>query len=453
MWFVCTPRAIILLEGLKLFSEYSIADRPCAACGLGIDQPVGAGFAQGEPTGLGTDDLAVQFSGFWKNFIDTFNMTGRKTYITGESYAGVSFTDETRDRPVKANTALNRNTSRISPLLFSPPMIRSISTSREQCSSTLPSPLMLPWSKVCHTYSIKLLSEQKNISSSLLIPVPMLTFVEANQDLLRYNSSFRSEMRDIAADFNYTSFFSEYFTFPASGPMPTPPNVDEGDSPFRGILSQAATLINPCFNVYHILDYCPTLPDPLSGPADPTNPSSGPFFNLTEVQDAMHAPHISWTTCSVGSVYAGIGVDQAPPASFSVLPNTFEGVPLNIVANGALDMLIPSVGTLFALQNVTWGGTTGFNAKPNATFIVPGSTVTLDDGSTSNLGPAGEMGTWGYERGVVFVDVAGAGHELPQYNPSAAFRLLEVLLGRVSVEEGMGGGAAWSVQPGAQSEK
>lgn len=28
--------------------------------------------------------------GFWKNFIDTFDMTGSKVYLTGESYAGVS---------------------------------------------------------------------------------------------------------------------------------------------------------------------------------------------------------------------------------------------------------------------------------------------------------------------------------------------------------------------------
>lgn len=62
-------------------------------CGLaGIDQPVGAGFAQGQPTALGTDGLAVQFVGFWENFADTFNMTGRKIYLTGESYAGVSLT-------------------------------------------------------------------------------------------------------------------------------------------------------------------------------------------------------------------------------------------------------------------------------------------------------------------------------------------------------------------------
>lgn len=268
----------------------------------------------------------------------------------------------------------------------------------------------------------------------------MLAFAEANQAFLRFNSSFRSQMRDIhATQFNYTSFFSEYFTFPSSGSMPTPPNVAEGGSPFRSILINAANLINPCFNIYYLPDYCPQLYDPL-GIFDASTPALGPFFNQTEVQDAMNAPRTSWSVCAPRPVYAGLGQDLAPAASFDVLPRVFDGVPLNIVANGALDMVIPSIGTLFALQNTTWRGTTGFDAQPNRTFVLP------DSGS---IGSAGEMGTWGYERGVVFVDVAGAGHELPQYNPSAAYRLVEVMLGRVSVEEGMGGGAAWSTPLGA----
>ena len=32
--------------------------------------------------------VAAQFMGFWKNFVDTFNIQGRKVYLTGESYAG-----------------------------------------------------------------------------------------------------------------------------------------------------------------------------------------------------------------------------------------------------------------------------------------------------------------------------------------------------------------------------
>lgn len=83
MWSVC---AILSLHNVSVLD---CLNQLCRRAG--IDQPVGAGFAQGQPTALGTDDLAAQFLGFWKNFGDTFNMTGRKIYLTGESYAGVRF--------------------------------------------------------------------------------------------------------------------------------------------------------------------------------------------------------------------------------------------------------------------------------------------------------------------------------------------------------------------------
>lgn len=274
----------------------------------------------------------------------------------------------------------------------------------------------------------------------------MLNFAEANQQILRFNDSFRSYMRDLHAnEFNYTGFFEEYFRFPADGPMPIPPNANEGNSPYRSILAEAATLLNPCFNVYNILDHCPKPYDPLALVGSTTS-GLGVFFDLPEVKAAMHAPDVPWRVCANSSVFSSAdGQDQSPRPSFSVLPGVFERVPMNIVANGALDFLIPSMGTLFALHNTTWGGTTGFKEQPNRTFVVPGRSLTDDASSQQILGSVGEMGTWGYERGVLFVDVEGAGHELPQHNPSAAFRLLEVLLGRVDVEKGMGGGAAWTV--------
>ena len=57
-----------------------------------VDQPIGTGFspaAKGSPAQImNEEDIASQFSGFWKNFMETFNLTGRKVYIAGESYAG-----------------------------------------------------------------------------------------------------------------------------------------------------------------------------------------------------------------------------------------------------------------------------------------------------------------------------------------------------------------------------
>ena len=54
-----------------------------------IEQPVGTGFSLGTPSARDEIELATQFRGFWKNFIDTFDqLKGAKTYFTGESYAG-----------------------------------------------------------------------------------------------------------------------------------------------------------------------------------------------------------------------------------------------------------------------------------------------------------------------------------------------------------------------------
>ena len=56
-----------------------------------IEQPVGTGFSEGTVTATSEEDIASQFMGFWKNFVDTFGMQGYTVYIAGESYAYVMF--------------------------------------------------------------------------------------------------------------------------------------------------------------------------------------------------------------------------------------------------------------------------------------------------------------------------------------------------------------------------
>ena len=53
-----------------------------------VEQPVGTGFSQGKPDAKDETDVAREFLGFFKNFVDTFDLHDRKVYITGESYAG-----------------------------------------------------------------------------------------------------------------------------------------------------------------------------------------------------------------------------------------------------------------------------------------------------------------------------------------------------------------------------
>ena len=53
-----------------------------------VEQPVGTGFSQGVPSATNETDVAAQFLGFFKNFMETFGLQGRTVYIAGESYAG-----------------------------------------------------------------------------------------------------------------------------------------------------------------------------------------------------------------------------------------------------------------------------------------------------------------------------------------------------------------------------
>lgn len=55
-----------------------------------VEQPAGTGFSKVGAEGAPQNELdtAKQFLGFWKNFVDTFGLHGRRVFITGESYAG-----------------------------------------------------------------------------------------------------------------------------------------------------------------------------------------------------------------------------------------------------------------------------------------------------------------------------------------------------------------------------
>lgn len=55
---------------------------------LWIEQPVGVGYTQGTPNITNEVELATEFRGFFKSFVDTFDLKGWGVYVTGESYAG-----------------------------------------------------------------------------------------------------------------------------------------------------------------------------------------------------------------------------------------------------------------------------------------------------------------------------------------------------------------------------
>lgn len=154
------------------------------------------------------------------------------------------------------------------------------------------------------------------------------------------------------------------------------------------------------------------------------------------MQKVINAPPTQWSECADGNVFATPdGADTSLPSAMTVLGGVIERTQNVVIGHGALDMVLIANGTLLAIQNMTWGGELGFRSPPAAPFYVPyhhhqaGGSA---GGALGTLAGAGVLGTTHTERGLTYVGVDLSGHMVPQYAPSAAFRHLEFLLGRVS---------------------
>ena len=151
-----------------------------------------------------------------------------------------------------------------------------------------------------------------------------------------------------------------------------------------------------------------------------------PYFNLPEVKKALHAPsYVQWSEC--GERYPFLGPnkhptgpeendDASPDPIQGVLPQVIEGTNRVLVGNADWDGLILTNGTLLSIQNMTWNGKLGFQEAPHQPIVVPHQ---------------GDMGKYHYERGLMWVETYQAGHMQPQYQPRAALRHLEWLLGKI----------------------
>ncbi|KAG8710190.1 hypothetical protein FRC11_004764 [Ceratobasidium sp. 423] len=181
------------------------------------------------------------------------------------------------------------------------------------------------------------------------------------------------------------------------------------------MIYEAAITVNPNFNIYRIFDVWPVLWDILGFPGSFNNQQSPIYFNRTEVQDAIHAPHINWDECSSVGVFVN-GTDNSVPVMLSVMPNVIEKSERTVVMHGGIDYVLIAEGTRIAIQNMTWNGKQGFQ-KPiqSESFVIEGF---------------GVLGSMHQERNLTYVEVDLAGHMMPQYAPWAAYKTLSYLLGR-----------------------
>ena len=171
-----------------------------------VEQPAGTGFSAQKGTPPATDELEVakQFLGFWKNFVETFGLQNRKIYITGESYAGYYVPYIADAMHNETNTELYN----VESIMFYDPSL---------------------------TYDVV----QEDI--------PALPFVEHWGSLFNLNASYMENLTARHEACGYKKFMEEAFVFPPTGPLPTPPDVDMMDDSCRifNDITVAASLVNP----------------------------------------------------------------------------------------------------------------------------------------------------------------------------------------------------------------
>ncbi|KKK12055.1 putative serine carboxypeptidase (CpdS) [Aspergillus rambellii] len=355
-----------------------------------VDQPAGTGFSPGPSTVNDEVDVANQFKSWFKNFVDTFDLHGRKVYITGESYAGQYI-------PYIASGMLDEE----DPEYFN---VKGIQ-----------------------------INDPSINEDSVMIYAPAVRHLNHYLNVFALNDSFVHNINDRAEKCGYNTFLDEALTFPPPKTFPTAPDPSQGDCAIWDDIVEAAYYVNPCFNFYHLIDFCPYLWDEMGFPSLAGGPSN--YFNRSDVQRAIHVPSTNYAVCGETDIFAH--GDQSVPSALGPLPSVIERTNNTIIGHGWLDFLLFMNGSLVTIQNMTWNGAQGFQKPPVEPLFVPyhyglaelsGGTqptpYTLDAG-------AGYLGTAHTERGLTFSTVYFAGHEIPQYTPGAAYRQLEFLLGRI----------------------
>lgn len=274
--------------------------------------------------------------------------------------------------------------------------------------------------------------------------------LHAYNNVIGVNQTFLADITARADACGFTEFFNKYSTaFPPNGKFPPAPSPGEPGCDLYDDILSAIYYVNPCFNIYHLTDFCPYLWDEMGFPSLGGGPNN--YFNRSDVQAQLHvgAPK-DYAVCTANPFHNN--TDLSVPSALGPLPSVIERTNNVLIGHGLLDFLLFANGTLITIQNMTWNGAQGFQNPPPAedNFYVPYHPGLLEvflatDLAEPTAGPgfmdvagAGLQGKTQSERGLTFSTVNLAGHEIPQYAQGAAYRHLEFLLGRIPSLETVG---------------
>lgn len=139
------------------------------------------------------------------------------------------------------------------------------------------------------------------------------------------------------------------------------------------IHADAVGSVNPCFNFYHVIDYCPYLWDVFGFPSLGWGPRD--YFNRSDVQKAINAPPTNYVSCGDEKLGIYDPGDQSVPSALGPLPKVIEMTNNVIIGHGLFDFLLLANGSLVTIQNMTWNGYQGFQERPSSNFYVRSRTL------------------------------------------------------------------------------
>lgn len=348
---------------------------------LWVEQPIGTGFTEGDPTINNDADLAEQFYGFMQQFLEVFSeLKGKNFYVSGESFGGFYV-------------------PHIAHYIYEHP--------------GLDLHLKGMW-----------LSDPSISYTVVQYEIPTLKFVKDNKNVFPLNSTFMADIEKRSDECGYTDYVDTYVTYPPKGPLPMPKGNNgsvaaPGHCQIRDRVRNAAQKLNPAFNKFRVTDQWPAPWSVLGWPH--SSIQKFVYFNRTDVQDAIHAPHVKWEACTDEHVYVSEKsgrphADTSTPTAFTVLPEVIEKSERVVIAHGMADFMLVAEGTRIAIQNMTWNGAQGFQ-KP----IEPESFTLKHHGVYGNAHT---------ERNLTYVEIYFSGHYVPQFTPWAAYSTFAYLLGR-----------------------
>lgn len=335
---------------------------------LFLDQPGYTGFSQVAPRDFDEKIIAQHFRGFLANLYKTFpNIAQKNLYLAGESYAGQYI-------PHIADYLYNQTGADRVPLKG----VGIIS------GRYAPDPIQ--------------------------IELPYYEYVLKRQQDLQLNSTEMAAITKRANELGLVGYVDKALQYPPKGPVVPPAKflANKGDS-LSYEVNPRILEANDCFDYYNVRTRCPA-------PYNPLSLQNNFIENTKGFRKAIHVgEEDSWKSCIKPSYIFPHG-DPTPFAmQDGSLSRTVDKSDRAVLFGGADDFKLLSLGTQLGLQNITWGGKQGFQARPNKSLVAGGK----------------KTGVYGSERKLTWAQVDNAGHFVPMQQPETALKLHKFLLGQI----------------------